>query len=107
MARQNGARAREIQNEEEARREDGMKFSRHGKAFPWMIHACVERDRLNIHSVASVVRFVYAFPLNEQRKRCGQKKGQFRQGLVVKHEELYSTSFFFFLNFPKLKSQIS
>lgn len=63
MARQNGARAREIQNEEEARREDRMKFSRHGKAFPWMIHAYVERDCLNIHSVASVVRFEYAFPL--------------------------------------------
>lgn len=68
MARQNGARAREIQNEEEARREDRMKLSRHGKAFPWMIHAYVERDRLNIHSVASVIRFEYAFPLRTKER---------------------------------------
>lgn len=33
-----------------------------------MIHAYVERDRLNIHSVASVIRFEYAFPLWTKEK---------------------------------------
>lgn len=49
MARENGAKYKREEGE------NRMKFSRHGKAFPWMIRAYVERDRFNIHSVASLL----------------------------------------------------
>lgn len=87
MARENGAKYKREKGE------NRMKFSRHGKAFPWMIRAYVERDRFNIHSVASLLS-AYWIRVSAMNKGKGvdRRKGQLRVSTRISRQTWRITS---------------
>lgn len=84
MARENGAKYKREKGE------NRMKFSRHGKAFPWMIRA-YETASIFTLSLLCCPLTEYAFPLWTKEKVWTEGKDNcaFRQGLVVKRGELH------------------